>query len=58
MPKGLRVKGDDHTDMLATMISVKSNENSERGWKLLSAIPTVTSEGSVFKIVLIFEKSM
>lgn len=57
MPKGLRVKGDDQTDVLATMIAAKSNENSERGWKLLSAIPTVTSEGSVFKILLIFEKS-
>ena len=57
MPKGLRVKGDDYTDMLATMIAAKSNENSESGWRLLSTIPTVTSEGSVFKILLIFEKS-
>ena len=56
VPKGLKVKGDDHTEMLANMITTKSNEYSKNGWRLLSVLPTVTSEGSLFKVLLIFEK--
>ena len=41
---GLRIKGDDTSVELSAIIDKRSNEMSEKGWKLLSVTPSLMSE--------------
>lgn len=54
--KGLRIKGDDTSLELASVIDQKSNEMSDEGWELLSITPSLMSEGALIKLMLTFVK--
>ena len=55
-PDGIRVKGDDLTEKLAEMINEKSNSHSRNGWRLISIIPSLMSEGAVVRLLVTFER--
>jgi hypothetical protein len=55
-PDGIRVKGDDITEKLATMINEESNNQSRNGWRLISIIPSLKSEGAVVRLLVTFER--
>ena len=55
-PIGLRVKGDDHSKELAELLSKNSNELSKEGWRVLSTIPSMTSQGAVVKMLITLER--
>ena len=55
-PDGIRVKGDDLTEKLAEMINEKSNSHSKNGWRLISIIPSLMSEGAVVRLLITFER--
>lgn len=55
-PDGIRVKGDDLTEKLAEMINEKSNSHSKNGWRLISIIPSLMSEGAVVRLLVTFER--
>ena len=55
-PKGIRIKGDDHSDELARLIEERSNVLRKDGWLLVKALPAMVSEGALYKAILIFEK--
>jgi hypothetical protein len=55
-PDGIRVKGDDITEKLATMINEESNNQSRKGWRLISIIPSLKSEGAVVRLLVTFER--
>ena len=55
-PEGIRVKGDDLTDKIAKKLEVESNKLGKDGWQIISLVPTVTSEGSVSKLLVTFQK--
>jgi hypothetical protein len=57
-PEGIRVKGDDLTDKIAKKLEVESNKLGKDGWQIISLVPTVTSEGSVSKLLVTFQKSI
>ena len=55
-PEGIRVKGDDLTDKIAQKLEAESNKLGKDGWQIISLVPTVTSEGSVSKLVSYISK--
>lgn len=55
-PDGIRVKGDDVTEKLATMINEESNNQARKGWRLISIIPSLKSEGAVVRLLVTFER--
>ena len=55
-PKGIRVKGDDHSDTLASLTESKLNLYSADGWKLVSVIPSTVSDGNVVKLIVVLKK--
>ena len=55
-PDGIRVKGDDVTEKLASMIDKECAFYSKDGWKLVSMIPSLKSEGAVVRLLLTFER--
>lgn len=55
-PDGIRVKGDDITEKLASMINAECNSHSRKGWRLISVIPSLKSEGAVVKLLVTFER--
>ncbi len=55
-PKGIRIKGDDHSEELARLIEERSNVLRKDGWRLVNALPAMVSEGALYKAILIFEK--
>ena len=57
-PEGIRVKGDDLTDKIAKKLEIESNKLGKDGWQIISLVPTVTSEGSVSKLLVTFQKSI
>ena len=57
-PDGIRVKGDDITDKLAAMINEVSNSNGKKGWRLISVIPSLKSEGAVVRLLVTFEREV
>ena len=57
-PEGIRVKGDDLTDKIAQKLETESNKLGKDGWQIISLVPTVTSEGSVSKLLVTFQKSI
>ena len=57
-PDGIRVKGDDITEKLAAMINEVSNSNGQKGWRLISVIPSLKSEGAVVRLLVTFEREI
>lgn len=57
-PEGIRVKGDDLTDKISQKLETESNKLGKEGWQIISLVPTVTSEGSVSKLLVTFQKSI
>ena len=57
-PDGIRVKGDDITEKLAAMINEVSNSNGKKGWRLISVIPSLKSEGAVVRLLVTFEREV
>ena len=57
-PEGIRVKGDDLTDKIAQKLETESNKLGKDGWQIISLVPTVTSEGSVSKLLVTFQRSI
>lgn len=55
-PEGIRVKGDDLTDKIAKKLDTESNKLGKEGWQIISLVPTVTSEGSVSKLLVTFQR--
>ena len=57
-PEGIRVKGDDLTDKISQKLETESNKLGKDGWQIISLVQTVTSEGSVSKLLVTFQKSI
>lgn len=57
-PEGIRVKGDDLTDKIALKLETESNKLGKNGWQIISLVPTVSSEGSVSKLLVTFQRSI
>ena len=57
-PEGIRVKGDDLTDKIAQKLEAESNKLGKNGWQIISLVPTVSSEGSVSKLLVTFQRSI
>ena len=55
-PDGIRVKGDDVSEKLASMIDKECALHSDDGWRLISMIPSLMSEGAVVRLLLTFER--
>lgn len=56
-PKGIRIKGDDHSEELARLIEERSDALCKDGWRFVNALPAMVSEGALYKAILIFEKA-
>lgn len=54
---GFRVKGDDTSQQLADLVDEKCNTMSSSGWELLSVVPSLTSEGVLVKLLLVFKST-
>ena len=57
-PEGIRIKGDDLTDKIAQKLEAESNKLGKNGWQIISLVPTVSSEGSVSKLLVTFQRSI
>ena len=55
-PEGLRIKGDDNSKNLAVLLEKKLNVVGKEGWKAISIVPSMVSEGAVVKLIVTFEK--
>ena len=55
-PSGLRVKGDDHSQELAELLSKNNNELAKVGWRVISINPSMTSQGAVVKMLITLER--
>ena len=51
-PEGLRVKGDDNSQVISKLLTQELNKNAENGWSLSKLVPTMTSQGSVVKLIV------
>ena len=57
-PKGMRIKGDDTSLQIASIIDEKSNQMCKEGWELFSITPSLLSEGALIKLLLTFVKEV
>ena len=55
-PDGIRVKGDDITKKLESLINEKCNHYAKDKWRLVSIIPSLKSEGAVVRLLVTFER--
>lgn len=55
-PEGIRVKGDDYSNILSKLLSGKLNDMSKDGWTLSSIVPSMISDGCVVKLIVTIEK--
>ncbi len=55
-PEGIRVKGDDYSNILSNLLSGKLNDVSKDGWTLSSIVPSMISDGCVVKLIVTIEK--
>ena len=53
---GMRVKGDDVSEKLSNILELECNKLSEEGWRVISILPTISSEGAVSKLMVTFER--
>ena len=56
-PAGMRVSGDDQTTKLAELLEKISNDLGEKGWEMVSALPTLSSGGSVSRVIAVFKRA-
>ena len=54
--QGMRVKGDDVSEKLSNILELECNKLSEEGWRVISILPTISSEGAVSKLMVTFER--
>ena len=57
-PNGMRIKGDDTSLEIASIIDEKSNQMCKEGWELFSITPSLLSEGALIKLLLTFVKEV
>ncbi len=57
-PEGLRIKGDDNSKNLSSLLEKKLNEQSKDGWRAISIVPSMVSEGAVVKLIVTFESTV
>ena len=57
-PSGLRVKGDDHSNELAEILTKNMSELAKEGWRVISLIPSMTSQGAVVKMLITAERNL
>ena len=57
-PCGLRVKGDDHSNELAEILTKSMSELAKEGWRVISLIPSMTSQGAVVKMLITAERNL
>ena len=57
-PSGLRVKGDDHSNELAEILTNSMSELAKEGWRVISLIPSMTSQGAVVKMLITAERNL
>jgi hypothetical protein len=55
--KGLRVKGDDTSIQLANILENETNNLLMKGWVVKSVLPSLTSDGALLKLIVLFEKT-
>ena len=55
-PAGLRVSGDDKTSVLSELLQKESNALGAEGWEMVSVLPTLSSGGSVSKIMVVYKR--
>jgi len=55
-PDGIRVKGDDITEKLESLMNEKCNHLAKSGWRLISIVPSLKSEGAVVRLLITFER--
>tara|TARA_B100001093_G_scaffold381592_1_gene367137 strand:+ start:7049 stop:7261 length:213 start_codon:yes stop_codon:yes gene_type:complete len=55
-PEGIRVKGDDYSNILSKLLSDKLNDFNKGGWTLSSIVPSMISDGCVIKLIVTIEK--
>lgn len=55
-PEGIRVKGDDVSDKLARLVENQSTNLAKSGWRIISIISSMKSEGAVTKLLITFER--
>jgi hypothetical protein len=54
--KGYRISGDDHSDKLAEMVQLSSNELGKDGWDLVSVFPSLMSGGAAAKLLATYKR--
>ena len=54
----MRIKGDDTSLEIASIIDEKSNQMCNEGWELFSITPSLLSEGALIKLLLTFVKEV
>jgi hypothetical protein len=52
----LKLKGEDISATIASLLEAELNEMAEKGWKIFSITPSLLTEGAVRKLILCFEK--
>ena len=52
----LKLKGEDISTTIASLLEAELNEMAEKGWKIFSITPSLLTEGAVRKLILCFEK--
>lgn len=52
----LKLKGEDISATIASLLESELNEMAVKGWKIFSITPSLLTEGAVRKLILCFEK--
>ena len=52
----LKLKGEDISATIASLLEAELNEMAKKGWKIFSITPSLMTEGAVRKLILCFEK--
>ena len=55
-PDGIRVKGDDISSKIADLLNHLCNGHANDGWRVISIVPSLKSEGAVIKMLVTFER--
>lgn len=55
-PKGLRVKGDDTSLQIAEILERESNSMLNAGWVVHSLFPSLSSNGAILKLIVLFQQ--
>jgi len=56
--KGYRISGDDHSEKLAEMVQLTSNELGKDGWELISVFPSLMSGGAAAKLLATYKRTI